>query len=126
MTGKDKEILELKRQVDNYKESYYKAVSDAATQLAAKEKECEDRCNNLMDEVTHWQRLSEELKAGHDAEMCAFAEWLSVEGYSYAKDELNDRWVKDFGFNDESFTTTELLKQFRDEKHPAPTDPGIV
>jgi hypothetical protein len=32
------EVDGLKRQVENYKESYYKAVSDAATQLAAKEK----------------------------------------------------------------------------------------
>jgi cell division protein FtsB len=88
IAAKEKEVDELKRQVEECDERV-KRAHDAGfvecsrimqSQLAAKEK-------------------------GHDAEMCAFAEWMQKQS-----------WKHDFR-EQKTHTTTELLKQFRDEKH---------
>jgi hypothetical protein len=121
------EVDELKRQVEEaetqseeyrvaheYSFNAYQDLADKYIKLeylcAAKEKECEERVKRAHD--AGFVECSRILHAAHDAEMCAFAEWVG-DKYWYSK-ERND-WYDSF---DDDFvtTTTELLKQFRDDK----------
>jgi hypothetical protein len=71
--------------------------------------------DELVDEVIpELKRQVEEMKAAHDAEMCAFAEWCcKMEG-----EQKNTYYIPQSNFwwhNHNKYTTTELLKRFRDD-----------
>jgi len=88
------EVDELKRQVEELQKGsysyWYRKWKNADDQLAAKEKECEElqkkyiEMSNAVsgeyrDMVIKYQSQIRELKSTHDAEMCAFREWLGVD-----------------------------------------------
>jgi hypothetical protein len=78
--------------------------------LAAKEKEIVELKWQLNDAPV----ICHTPQAGHDAEMCAFAEWIATTGYAYYENKTPWYHIDD---SDEECATTELLKRFRDEKH---------
>jgi hypothetical protein len=84
--SRQKEVDELKRQLD----SKWVEYEYVCNQLAAKEKE-------------------------HDAEMCAFAEWVGCDGWIYSSNHKTWGQVCDISI-EEPHTTSELLKQFRNDK----------
>jgi chromosome segregation ATPase len=124
---------ELKRQMDGMEKKYLDAldykdqihidvVKDLTNELAAKEKEMEDwktianvykqRNNELTDPPQMAMGDVNHLEATHDAEMCAFAEWIGVRGWEYS----STNWCF-WDINHELIsvkTTTELLTKFRE------------
>jgi hypothetical protein len=121
MTDKDKEILELKRQVEEWKEgskAWREEALKGKNQLAAKEKECKEWKKGVIEGHRIYIELQDEnkkLKAAHDAEMCAFAEYLADKCLIRIVNDQIVWMLKDDIYYD--MTTTELLNQFRDEKH---------
>jgi pyruvate carboxylase len=74
-------------------------------ELKRQVEDMQSRLIMAMDDVNH-------LEATHDAEMCAFAEWIGVRGWEYS----STNWCF-WDINHELIsvkTTTELLTKFRE------------
>jgi hypothetical protein len=109
------EVDELKRQVEELMAFNETCLQNNKSLTAAKERELDDlkrqmedmqsRLIKAMSDVNH-------LEATHDAEMCAFAEWVGVRGWEYS----STNWCF-WDINHELIsvkTTTELLTKFRE------------
>jgi hypothetical protein len=108
------EILNIKAMAIRNVKPVHDDYDKLQAKLAAKEKECEElKYSNVYKALALSKKNYAELQAAHDAEMCAFAEWCNSNDWYYNSDfEL---WINTK--TDMEDTTTELLKQFRDEKH---------
>ena len=120
--SRQSEVDELKRQVEELMAFNETCLQNNKSLTAAKEKEMEDwktianvykqRNNELTDPPQMAMGDVNHLEATHDAEMCAFAEWIGVRGWEYS----STNWCF-WDINHELIsvkTTTELLTKFRE------------
>jgi len=94
----------------SYRAGYEQCSNDKQLELDELKKQVEEKSL----ECTGWYRMWEMKKnqlAAKEKEIEEFAEWCDINYYSWLV--ISKRWICVKG--PEQYTTTELLKQFRDE-----------
>jgi predicted nuclease with TOPRIM domain len=115
------EVDELKRQVEELMAFNETCLQNNKSLTAAKEKELEELKEQLGYNKFGVGKLIEQnakLKATHNAEMCAFAEWIDenelVRIIKYGDVKWYSNKIGDAGVFEKPHTTIELLTKFRE------------